>query len=388
MKTFNIAFLLFTLISFSYQTQLETNTSSSPPRPLKKTFKADYFEGAWEMYGYGCDGKEPTPELMYCTDFDKNVICTKTKGDNCVTTGTETFRFVKPALVQTGKNIKLTYVVGNAKKPNSGHWKNHFEIDNLNKFHSGKRIYIRTPKRADVPALPTASKPEFAVNIATPDTPEPILQAVGTGPLIDETKFTKPESHILIVKKPFVKPIAQINVKVPPTQAGPYIYYYQNYFVGHWNAVGYTCTKNTPKIEKIAITKAGVNMVATKLTGDECVPAGSKTFEFVLPAKLWRGQSIANTKFQIGNPTVKTQKSEDLSVTIIDLNSFSIGVHTYYRIMGPAFHADGVYINMQPLVGGVYPGPGYIKLNPKHNMRAPVRRFVIIEEETNKPGNC
>merc|ERR1711957_894227 len=64
----------------------------------------------------------------------------------------------------------------------------------------------------------------------------------------------------------FQAPTAQINVVVPPTQAGPYIYYYQNYFVGHWNAVGYTCTKNTPKIEKIAITNASNKMIATKLT--------------------------------------------------------------------------------------------------------------------------
>merc|ERR1712166_643506 len=376
MKTFNIAFLLFTLISFSYQTQL---VSSPPTREIKKIqhkFKQDYFEGEWEMFGYGCDGKEPTPELMNCTDSDKNVICKKTLGDNCVTTGTETFRFVKPALIQLGKTINLRYLVGNVKRPNSGHWNNHFEIDDLNKFHSGKRIYIRTHKRSDIPALVAPKRPELAVNIATPDTPEKILQAVGTGKLVDETKFTAPT--------------AQINVVVPPTQAGPYVYYYQNYFVGHWNAVGYTCTKNTPKIEKIAIVKSGNNMVGTKLTGDECVPAGSKTFEFMLPAKLWRGQAIANTKFQIGNPNGKTQKEKhDEKTTIIDLNSFTIGAHTYYRIMGPAFRADGVYIIMQPLVGkGVYPGPGYIKLNPKHNMRAPVRRFVIIEEETNKPGNC
>merc|ERR1711957_1008280 len=138
---------------------------------------------------------------------------------------------------------------GSARKPNSGHWKNKFEIDDLNKFHSGKRIYIRTPKRSDVPALPTASKPEVAVNVAVPDTPAPILQAVGTGPLVNE----KPPTAIF--PKPTVdpKPAVAIDAKpevavlpkptVPVAAAGPYVFYYQNYFVGHWNAVGYHCTK-------------------------------------------------------------------------------------------------------------------------------------------------
>jgi hypothetical protein len=75
-------------------------------------------------------------------------------------------------------------------------------------------------------------------------------------------------------------------------------------------------------------------------------------------------------------------------VQIIDLNTFTIGGHTYYRILAPNFRADGVYINMTNMIGAVYPGPGFIKLNPKRNMRSPVRRFVIVEEETNKPGNC
>merc|ERR1711957_30281 len=318
-------------------------------------------------------------------------------------------RFIKPALVQTGKNIALTYVVGSARKPNSGHWKNKFEIDDLNKFHSGKRIYIRTPKRSDVPALPTASKPEVAVNVAVPDTPAPILQAVGTGPLVNEKPaaaiFPKPVIAVLpkptaVFPKPTVdpKPAVAIDAKpevailpkptVPVAAAGPYIYYYQNYFVGHWNAVGYHCTKNTQKIEKISVTRKGNNILGMKLTGDECIPAGTRTFLFKMPEKLWRGQVIGKCQFKIGAPEVKTPKFKEENVKIIDLNSFTIGEHTYYRIMGPQFHADGVYINMQPMVGGAYPGPGYIKLNPKHNMRAPVRRFVIIEEETNKPGNC
>jgi len=45
---------------------------------------------------------------------------------------------------------------------------------------------------------------------------------------------------------------------------------------------------------------------------------------------------------------------------------------------------------MKPMIGkgGSYPGPAYVKLNPKSNIRHPVRRFVIVEESTDRPGNC
>jgi len=332
MKTFNIVFLIFTLISCSYQ----------------KTFAENYFESEWEMYGYGCDGKEPKVEKCRCKTTGKEVICTKTLGDNCVPTGKETFRFEKPALIQTAVNIKLTYLVGSPAKPASGHWRNKFVIDDINNFHSGKRRYVRIA----APVL-AAPKPQVATSPAIP------------------------------VPKPLPRPALPTKPAV-----GPFVYYYQNYFVGHWNAVGYKCTSKTPKIEKINVTRNGNDIIGTKLTGDECVPAGGRTFHFTQPEKLWRGLFIGKVQFGIGAPEVKTQKIQLAQVHIIDLNSFTIGGHTYYRILAPNFRPDGVYINMSPMLGAVYPGPGYIKLNPKRNMRSPVRRFVIVEEETNKPGNC
>merc|ERR1712151_957833 len=315
---------------------------------LPKTFTANYFESEWLMHGYGCDVKEPKVEKCRCKTVGKEVICTKTLGDNCVPTGKETFRFVKPAVIKTAVNIDLTYLVGSPAKPASGHWRNKFVIDDINNFHSGKRRYVRIA--APVLAKP-APKPQVAASPAIP------------------------------VPRPAPRPAV-------PSVNGPYVYYYQNYFVGHWNAVGYKCTSKTPKIEKIKVTRVGAEVVGTKLTGDECVPAGARTFHFQQPAKLWRGLFIGKVQFGIGAPEVKTQKIELAQVQIIDLNTFTIGGHTYYRILAPNFRADGVYINMTNMVGAVYPGPGFIKLNPKKNMRSPVRRFVIVEEETNKPGNC
>jgi len=321
------------------------------------------------MHGYGCDGKQPKVEKCRCKTTGKEVICIKTLGDNCVPTGKETFRFVKPAVIKTAVNIDLTYLVGSPQKPASGHWRNRFVIDDINNFHSGKRRYVRI-----VPP-PVATPPVLASPAVRPPptvpTPSPAVPAVRPPPTA-----SKPS------------PAVPVPTTRPAVPAGPWVYYYQNYFVGHWNVVGYKCTSKTPKIEKVNITRNGFDVVGTKLTGDECVPAGARTFHFTQPAKLWRGLKIGKVQFGIGAPEVKTTKIELAQVQIIDLNSFTIGGHTFYRILAPNFRADGVYINMQSMIGAVYPGPGFIKLNPKRNMRSPIRRFVIVEEETNRPGNC
>jgi hypothetical protein len=57
--------------------------------------------------------------------------------------------------------------------------------------------------------------------------------------------------------------------------------------------------------------------------------------------------------------------------------------------MGEGYLHSNVHINMTPIFGhGRYEGAGYINLNPKRTLRHPVRRFVIVEEEVNSPGNC
>jgi hypothetical protein len=352
MKYSNLIFIISLLIACSLQEE------------LTQTFPSNYFEGNWLMTGYGCNRHTPKVETMVAHMEGDVVIATKTLGDDCVTTGTETFRGKLPATLQTGKNMKITYVVGNARKPNSGHWNNSMHIINENEFRSQKRVYTR----------------DSAKNLAEHPVVVPaVVPAVIPAPVSTPTT----EVHVV---EPVPAPVAPVSPTTPVTR---FVYYYHNYFLGNWNGVGYTCDATTPKIEVVNIKYSNGNLYAIKLLGDVCVPANKLTFDGAIPAKLWQGIDFP-VNFVIGSPEHPSARQVLNSIHIVDLNTFKIGTHTYYRVMGPGnAQPNGVYINMTPLVGhSSYPGPGYVKLNPKKNMRSPVRRFVIVEEETNKPGNC
>merc|ERR1712032_1574895 len=99
------------------------------------------------------------------------------------------------------------------------------------------------------------------------------------------------------------------------------------YFVGHWKMLGYRCPGDNKAAESCDCHMQGAMVICIKKIGDYCVTSGHETFRSgQLPGTLRTGKHSA------------------------------------------------------------YPGPGFIKMNPKKNMRSPVRRFVIVEEETNKPG--
>ena len=136
MKNFNIVFVIFIMISCSYQSELSSMAN-------------DYFEGNWLMYGYGCDGKEPKVEKMKAHYEGNTVVAIKTLGDNCVTTGTETFRGPVTYPLKVGKNIAITYVVGSVSRPNSGHWKNSCQIvdQNKNNHHMVASASVLTDRR-------------------------------------------------------------------------------------------------------------------------------------------------------------------------------------------------------------------------------------------------
>merc|ERR1712151_1376596 len=167
------------------------------------------------------------------------------------------------------------------------------------------------------------------------------------------------------------------------------VYYYYNYFLGNWNGLGYTCDAKTPQIEVVNIRYSRGSLYAMKLLGDNCVPARKLSFEGRIPSRLWQGMRFP-VKFVIGSPKYPASRQVPNFIQILDLNTFRVGRHTFYRVMGPGSASPhGVYINMTPIIGkSLYPGPGYVKLNPRRNMRSPVRRFVIVEESTDKPGNC
>ena len=116
MKTFNLAFLLICLISFSVQ----------------KDYEENYFNGNWDATGYRCtDNRQPPIEKVNCVTTNGQAICTKTLGDNCVTTGHETFRVKAEPTFSDAKSYRITYVVGNPGRPNSGHLKNQYKTNIL-----------------------------------------------------------------------------------------------------------------------------------------------------------------------------------------------------------------------------------------------------------------
>ncbi len=57
---------------------------------------------------------------------------------------------------------------------------------------------------------------------------------------------------------------------------------------GTWSASNYSCYDASKQVifltEQIAIAQNGTNFTATKITGDDCVPAGHETFYGSLPA--------------------------------------------------------------------------------------------------------
>merc|ERR1740139_1170868 len=355
--------------------ELQEETVESLDSETGKDFPENYFVGNWKMLGYRCPGDNKPSESCSCKMIDtgnkkradhSEVICTKIIGDYCVTSGHETFRSRNlPATLSTGKNMRIRYVVGNRRRPNSGHWNNAMKIVDQNKFVSQNRIYIRIPDPK--PVAPVVVAPVAPVVVA-PVAPVVIAPVPTTG-------------GGYIVPRP--APVA------PAVPAQRVVYYYSNYFLGNWNGVGYVCDQFTPSIEVVNIRYLNGNLYATKILGDACVPAKKLSFEAPLPGRLFQGLAFP-AKIVVGSPKNPAARQVPGTITIIDINTFELGKRTFYRVMGPnAAHPNGVYLNMTPIVGqGGYPGPNFIKMNPKKNMRTPVRKFVIVEEEINNTGNC
>merc|ERR1712160_185774 len=187
------------------QEEMEEETIAA----MMGNFPANYFVGDWLMYGLTCNKNTPKVEKCSCAMKEKIVICTKTLGDDCVTTGTETFRSSGdlPAQLQNGKKMKITYTVGSAKKPNSGKWRNAMKIINKDTFISGKRKYVRI------------SPPKPAVEPTTRPSPNNLLNILGSTTTTTTTSGTKGTTTVKAVE-PTTRPslIAPAPVKaVEPT---------------------------------------------------------------------------------------------------------------------------------------------------------------------------
>jgi hypothetical protein len=369
---------------------------------LQKEFPRTYFLGHWKMRGFeskACNGL-PIEKMVGTYDGDK-VIATKTLGDKCVTTGHETFSGVLPkeGLLKSDIELfKVKFVVGSPSKPNSGKLKNSIIIIDENNFKSKKynlSFFRDTEENAKEGINPFPEpEPEPQPDPEPQPEPEPEPQPEPEPePQPEPEPEPEPEPKPVVDPVPEPKPVVDPvpEPKLPPNtnvSIKRLMYFSQNYFVGKWYGFGYKCDDETPKIERIDIKNSEGKIFATKINGDNCVHSGSLSFSGVLSKKLYVNHQM-KVSFAIGSPKKPSFTEKEKKLTIIDLYTFKIENHTFYRVMGEGYLHSNVHINMTPIFGhGRYEGAGYINLNPKRTLRHPVRRFVIVEEEVNSPGNC
>jgi hypothetical protein len=82
------------------------------------------------------------------------------------------------------------------------------------------------------------------------------------------------------------KPIIPLPTVDPST-------YSPQMFNGIWIGEGYQCPWGTYHTEKIKIEVKNNFLIATKITGDECVPQGNQTFSGIVPSSLKIGSSFS-----------------------------------------------------------------------------------------------
>lgn len=90
---------------------------------------------------------------------------------------------------------------------------------------------------------------------------------------------------------------------------------------GNWTGEGYGCERGG-LVEKIQITVNGNYLVAKKITGDNCVPAGNITFQGTLPELISEGSSFP-VSWTVGTPTNPASGKTVQDLTVLNTNSFS-----------------------------------------------------------------
>lgn len=108
---------------------------------------------------------------------------------------------------------------------------------------------------------------------------------------------------------------------------------------GKWNADGYGCLFATFHHEVVQIVQHGSHIVGTKLVGDQCVRAGSRTFEGTV-----HGRS-GHVDYWLGSPGFSPAiglRNEQL--TVVSADRFTVryqsGLITYTRLSS-ARHSSG-----------------------------------------------
>ncbi|MDJ1183212.1 hypothetical protein [Roseofilum casamattae] len=105
--------------------------------------------------------------------------------------------------------------------------------------------------------------------------------------------------------------------------------YWRKMFAGTWIARGLGCVRKV-ETQKVEIAVRENALVATKIIGDSCVPAGAITFRGTIPRNVSKGSSFSVTT-QSGEPNRPACCSDRNSLTIIDANTFRISQVTFTR---------------------------------------------------------
>ena len=90
---------------------------------------------------------------------------------------------------------------------------------------------------------------------------------------------------------------------------------------GNWQSNDYECPAGTRHTEVVSIRHDAESIVATKVTGDPCVPAGFETFSGRLPA----GSSVAAITWTGGTSRAPASATFPGFLEIVDQDTFRAG---------------------------------------------------------------
>jgi len=323
--------LLFALLFASFSTKA-TNTLAKLFTKAEQTYPQEYFKGFWLGRGYTCNTGGQIPEDIDVTYVGDEFIATKVTGDDCVTTGTVTFKAnLRDAWTPTnGKyNIKCTITLGNPSRPNSTESKKcNIEIVNENEFKVTNWNLTFNRGRASYPkdyflgfwigdgykCTSSESLPED-INVHYEDNKFVAVKVKGDecvnkgkvtfqGPLTTTDKWTiktnfkwdigctitlgNPSNPQSSSGKCTIEIIDEDHFSVLPWKLNfrrgrlPQPNYHYDYFKGGWLGLNYTCDEKKLSAQDIRIEYDTGYLHATKITGDDCIHTGSLSFKAVL----------------------------------------------------------------------------------------------------------
>ena len=271
MKIYCSAIFLLSIVISASATSLENKLVAA----TSLSWDNDYFLGDWKAWGYGCDNQTPPNELFNVYHENGQFFAKKTLGDNCVTTGTVSFRGALPANgFSTGKNYPVTFTLGNKQRPNSSFGNTNLQIQDVNRF-SAPAWGLRYERLTPYPL-----RPKVVVD------PVPVAPVAPVAPVIPEGAFPS------------------------------------NYFLGDWKAWGYGCDNETPVNELFNVYYDNTSYYAKKTLGDNCVTTGTVSFKGSLQP-YWKINTNYPATYTLGNKQRPNSSFGNTNIRIQDINRFS-----------------------------------------------------------------